>query len=168
MYYEMKKTSELTTIISESEIDDKPIFRKLLELYAHDFSEYVNKDVNNHGEYGYRRLDHYWVEEDRYPFLFRTDGKISGFAMVRKDENNFYSIAEFFVMRKYRNRGIGKEAAFFLFRKFAGNWNVGVLDINTPALIFWEKVIAEFARGSFKIIEKKDWKGPVYEFSCPK
>lgn len=46
----------------EATVDDKPVVRRLLELYLHDFSEFSGQDLNDHGEYGYRYLDHYWTD----------------------------------------------------------------------------------------------------------
>ena len=62
--------------------DDKPVLRRLVELYRYDFSEFDQADVDVHGEYGYRYLDHYWTEGSRAPFLFRVNGRWAGFALV--------------------------------------------------------------------------------------
>lgn len=37
----------------------KSILRNLLELYAYDFTEFIPDDVDQHGLYGYKYLDHY-------------------------------------------------------------------------------------------------------------
>lgn len=50
--------------------DDRPVLRRLIELYRYDFSEFDQADVDRHGEYGYRYLHHYWTEASREPFLF--------------------------------------------------------------------------------------------------
>jgi predicted acetyltransferase len=38
---------------------DKPIVRRMLELYQYDLSTFANADLNEHGEFGYPYLDHY-------------------------------------------------------------------------------------------------------------
>jgi hypothetical protein len=48
--------------VTQASIDEKPILKRLIELYAYDFSEYENSDVDPHGCFG-------------YPFLVRVDGK---------------------------------------------------------------------------------------------
>lgn len=63
----------------------KPVVRRLLELNAHDFSEFDGRDVSEHGEFGYRYLDHYWSEpEGRRALLIRCDNTIAGVALVRR------------------------------------------------------------------------------------
>lgn len=63
---------------------DRAVLRRLLELYRYDVSEFNGADVDQHGEFGYRYLDHYWTEEDRAAFLLRADGHWAGFALVRR------------------------------------------------------------------------------------
>src|SRR5947208_1690787 len=101
----------------------KPIVRRLLELNAHDFSEIDGRDLGAHGEYGYRYLDHYWLrEENRHPFLITVDDKIAGCVLVRAGDP--HEFGEFFVVRKYRRRGVGKLAARTVFSLFPGTWTI--------------------------------------------
>lgn len=119
----------------------KPVLRRLLELYSHDFSEFTGNDISEFGEFGYRYLDHYWTDgEDRHAFFIRADGRLAGFAMVRRIEVE-WSMAEFFVLRKYRRAGVGSAAAITVFRRFPGRWFVHQLTANTPAQAFWRRVI---------------------------
>jgi len=118
---------------------DKSVLRHLIELYAYDFSEFTDEDINEHGSFGYRYFDHYWTEPDRHPFLFRVDGRIAGFAFVRSGRP--HDMAEFFVLRKYRGRGVGMHAARSLFATFPGDWQVRQLAANAPAIAFWRAAI---------------------------
>jgi predicted acetyltransferase len=77
--------------------EEKSILSNLMELEQCDYSEYDGYDVDEHGLYGYKFLDHYWTEPYRYPFLVRASGKLAGFALVRvydkrPDNSNVYSI----------------------------------------------------------------------------
>jgi predicted acetyltransferase len=123
----------------EARLEDKVVMRHLLELYLHDFSELDGSEVDDHGLYGYRYLDHYWTEDDRRPFLFLVDGRWAGFALIRLGNPN--DIAEFFVLRKYRGRGIGKMAARDLFGRFPGAWQVRQIATNLSATTFWRRTI---------------------------
>jgi predicted acetyltransferase len=120
--------------------DDRPIVRRLLQLYHYDFSEFNGADVNPHGEYLHGYFDEYWLGGDRRAFLIRVDGALAGFALVYTGEP--CDIAEFFVMRKYRRFGVGREAAAFLFQGFPGNWTVRQQLTNAPATEFWRRVIS--------------------------
>src|SRR5689334_13098268 len=92
---------------------DKSIVANLLELYEYDFSEFIGTDVDGQGKYGYQYLDFYWVEPNRHPFLIKVDAKVAGCVLVNLkvpagDGADVHSIAEFFVMRKYRRSGVGR------------------------------------------------------------
>ena len=50
-------------------------------------------------------------------------------------------MAEFFVMRKYRRRGIGRQAAADVFARFAGPWQVRQQRSNPAATAFWRRAI---------------------------
>jgi predicted acetyltransferase len=125
--------------VVDAEQGDRPVLRRLLELYRYDFSEFDGADVGPHGEFGYRYLDHYWTDDNRSPLLFKVDGAWAGFALVRVGEPN--DMAEFFVLRKYRRSGIGRAAAVEVLRRFPGSWTVRQLLSNPDATSFWRSVI---------------------------
>ncbi|MDQ1726621.1 MAG: hypothetical protein QOK14_666 [Frankiaceae bacterium] len=118
----------------------KPVLRRLLELNAHEFSAFDGRDVNEHGEYGYRYLDQYWTEPDhRQAFLIRCDGQIAGFAMVLGGPRQ--SVSEFFILRKYRRRGVGAAAAQMILRASPGHWVTHQVPGNDDAVAFWRRAI---------------------------
>lgn len=125
-------------VIEASEAD-RTVVRRLLQLYHYDFSEFNGDDVDAHGEFLHRYFDHYWTAPDRKPFLFRVGGAWAGLALVYTGDP--HDIAEFFVMRKYRRRGIGAEAAAQLFERFPGCWTVRQLLSNPAATVFWRTAI---------------------------
>ena len=55
-----------------------------------------------------------------------------------------WDIAEFFIVRAYRKRGIGTQVAHVVWRRFPGPWTVRVLKLNHAALPFWERAITAF------------------------
>lgn len=125
--------------VVEASATDKTVLRRLCELYRHDLSEMDGRDVDEHGEFGYRYLDHYWTETDRRPFLIRVDGRWAGFVLVRIGQP--HRIAEFFVMRKYRRQGVGRQALRQVVAQFPGIWEVHELAGNAPAIAFWRASI---------------------------
>jgi len=157
----------LENTIVKAELNDKPILQRLLELYAYDFSEFDNADLNIHGEYGYPRLDYYWNETDRYAYLLKTDNNISGFSMIRTEyynNTNTFSMAEFFILKKYRFKGIGKYFALNNFKMHLGDWEVPVMKSNLIALKFWENILKEKTNNKYEISKKDNWDGPVFKF----
>ncbi len=137
-------------------LGDKTLVRHLLELYVYDFSMFTDEDVDEHGLFGYRFLDHYWTDPDRHPFLFRYDDRIAGFAFVRSGP--LHDMAEFFVLRKYRRHGVGLHAARTLFAMFPGEWQLRQLEANVAATAFWRIAIP------VSFTEDSNDKGPVQRF----
>jgi predicted acetyltransferase len=121
----------------------------LLQLYARDFSEFLNVEIGPNGRFEYKALPLYWSEPGRHPFLLWVDGKLAGFALVKKGSEvsgdaSVWDMAEFFVLRAYRRRGIGTQMAHELWRRFSGPWEVRVMHLNVSAQQFWTRAIAEF------------------------
>ncbi len=130
--------------------EHEQVLANLIELYAHDFSEFVDLKLGADGRFGYESLPLYWQEPDRYPFLIMVDNELAGFLFVRRgsqisDDRDVWDMTEFFVARGFRRLGIGTQAAHTVWRKFPGKWQVRVINRNQPAKEFWERAIAEFA-----------------------
>ncbi len=162
--------------LHSAQLSDKTILRHLIELYGYDFSEFTKWDVDEHGLFGYKYLDQYWTEADRHPFLIRASGRLAGFVLVRTGDSSSQepvrSMAEFFVLRKFRRQGVGREVARRIFDMFPGRWSVPQVEDNYPAQVFWRKVISEYTSGEFEeehlqsreakrgIVQKFRTKGP--------
>ncbi|WP_421384893.1 GNAT family N-acetyltransferase [Bacillus salacetis] len=134
--------------------DDKEAIKNLMQYYFYDFSEFNDADVLNNGQFGeYPYLDHYWKEPARHPYLITVNDKYAGFVLVRNIEEEgkrYNSIAEFFVLKKYRRSGLGRTAAFQIFDLFKGEWEVTQIERNQPARTFWRKAINEYTNGNWK------------------
>lgn len=157
--------------IIEAEESQKKILQQLLELYQYDLSIVTNDDVDPFGLYGYPYLDCYWTEENRYPYLFLFRESFAGFALVNKvnwlpENDGAHSMAEFFVLKKYRRRGIGTVAAQYVINRFSGKWEIRILRENQPAIQFWREVINNLTSGQFveRIPDPHVWRGPVFSF----
>lgn len=150
--------------------EQKSVLHNLMELCQHDYSEFNGEEVNEHGLFGYRYLDHYWTEAGRYPYFLRAGGKLAGFALVRTLEGSngpTYSLAEFFILRKYRRQGVGGRAAGRVFDLFPGVWSIHQEAQNLPAQAFWRKAIGRYTAGTFAEVSKEGWEGPIQEFRSP-
>lgn len=157
--------------------NEKPILQNLMQLYLYDFSELDGEDVNDLGRYHYLPFERYFTEQGRYPFLVRVEGTLAGFVLVRKgslllteehpSHNQTTVMAEFFIMRKFRRRGIGRQVAKKIFTRFPGRWEIAQLEANRPAQEFWRKVIDEYTDGLFKevYLNSGNWLGPVQVFT---
>lgn len=136
--------------------EQAPVLENLLQLYAHDFSEYVDIATDDAGRFAYARLPLYWTEATRFPFLVKVDGLLAGFVLVSRGslvsgDSQVWDMAEFFVMRRYRRRGIGAALAQEVWRRFPGRWEVRVHERTKPALQFWTAAISAFAGSSASV-----------------
>jgi len=154
--------------------EQKPVLGKLLEFYVYDFSEFAGFEVDEYGYYGYSHLDEYWTDQTRHPFFVKVDGKLAGFVLVFSlcdyiANENAHSIAEFFIMRKYRRNHVGDYAARYVFDLFPGEWEVKVLHSNKSAQLFWQKVIDGYTKGKYTLHEEviENWNGYGYTFQAP-
>jgi predicted acetyltransferase len=138
---DMSRSAQVEVIPATAE--QMPIMANLIQLYAHDFSEFHHLELGTDGRFNYEPLPLYWSEPNRHPFLVRVEGNLAGLVLV-KSNGAVWDMAEFFVVRGYRRRGIGSAIAHDIWRRFPGLWEVRVMQSNHAALQFWERTISEF------------------------
>ena len=145
--------------------EEEPILADLLELYAYDFSEFSDLELGADGRFGYSSLPLYWAEPGRHPFLVRVDGKLAGLVLVKRGSEvsgneKVWDVAEFFVLRGYRRRGVGTQIAHEVWRRFPGMWEVRVMESNISASDFWAHAISLLTGVAIQPIRiEKDGKG---------
>jgi len=139
--------------------DEKEILRNLMEKYDYELSQYGGDDVNKLGLYGFDYLDNYWQDgAKRWAFFIKANGNLAGFAMIISDyfylddKQTDYVMSDFFVMYKYRNVGVGKFAANYLFDMFKGIWQLNTIDKNTSSITFWKKVVGDCTHDNYEIL----------------
>lgn len=187
----MKKERNFELTCELANPEHRTALRQLSELYKYDFTDYDPEDVNEDGRYEYRGLDAYWSCAGHYAFLLRADGKLAGFALICRysaetsaseqeqvvgfadpasrlvacSESTGHEMVEFFVMKKYRRSGLGREAAKRLFLRFPGLWKLKIMEENKPALAFWTCAIHGCEAASVLVeTRESDWEGPVLKF----
>ncbi len=147
----------METELRRAHIDDKEILGNLLEKYSCEFSQWDKRDVNKLGLYGYKYLDYFWTEDNRWAYFILVDGILAGFAMVNDlpevhDRDTDFQMAEFFVMPKYRRLGVGKAAFFKLLDIHKGRWHLRRHPKNQTSVQFWDNTISEYTNGQFEIV----------------
>lgn len=132
------------------------VFCTLAQLYQYDFSEIEGGIVGPDGRFGY--LDDL-PERLSVPgaagWLFRTcdpewnTPTIAGFALVLPFTTDpaTRAIDEFFVLRRFRARGVGRAAATAILRATPGAWIVQGTRHNIGAREFWRRVLRSVAIG---------------------
>jgi predicted acetyltransferase len=115
------------------------------------------------GEVGHREPDQLqrWFDDRTAQVLTILYGEEPvGFAMIRRRPAREsrtsppaapeFSMAEFFIARPWRRRGIGAEAVRLLFDRFAGQWLISEHVRNTTAVKFWRRVVTGYTQGKFQ------------------
>jgi len=132
---------------------DKLRVERLLQLYEHDNSEFFGADVDPDGLYRVMDTEAIW-QPGWHIFLVRVSGQLAGFAFVTQHpsylgDGETYLMDEFFIMRKYRRRGVGEYIARTLFDRFPGRWEVSQWPTNLISQTFWRRVIGRYTDGRF-------------------
>ena len=97
---------------------------------------------------------------------------IAGFVLIHQDSvlesiGMSYKIAEFFVLRRYRRKHVGLNAAILAFSKHLGLWEIPVIKSNQQGFKFWQSVLNKVMNDNCQVIESNNshWKGPVFSFN---
>jgi ribosomal-protein-alanine N-acetyltransferase len=138
--------------VLEARENDIPIIDNLARFYVYDLSEYMGWSCPENGLFGCDDWG-FWSNQRNHFFVVRVDGELAGFAVIEElgeDRDADYDVAQFFVLRKFRRKGVGRYVAHTLFDRFRGSWTVRELVDNPPAQKFWRKVISEYTSGSYE------------------
>jgi predicted acetyltransferase len=135
--------------ITRATKNQQPVLSNLYQLYVHDFTDFVEQPLGKDGRFDYDPLSAYWTEPNHFPFVVWVEGKLSGFALVRKGSDfsgktEVWDMADFFIVRGVRRQGVGCSVAKIIWQQFPGPWEVRVITTNVPAQQFWAKAISQF------------------------
>lgn len=153
--------------------EHEPVIENLLDLYAHDFSEFHPVELRPDGRFGYKNLSLYWRDPHRHPFLIRVDGRLAGFVLMKEvvpvsGNEPVRDMTEFFIARGFRRRGIGTTVTRKLWERFPGRWEIRVMEANTVAHHFWHKAITEFTGSEIESLRtekgRQTWR--LFSFEC--
>ncbi len=142
-------------VLEAATAGDAVLLSNLLELYIHDLSAaFPSVELGPDGRFGYSKLALYWSEPDRrFAFLIKLDSRAAGFALATRgspasNDPNVFDVAEFFVIRRHRRSGLGRQAAMLLWNRLRGSWIVRASEGVPSAVLFWRSVVAEFTKGA--------------------
>jgi predicted acetyltransferase len=151
---------------------ERPVLENLLQLYCYDWSELKPLEVCADGRFDALSIAPYWLDDWHHPLLLRVEDRLAGFALVVERSrltgtSGTFDMAEFFVMRSYRRKGVGLAAAHAAFDRFRGPWEVRQQDENVAATSFWRRAIDAYTGGVYREVRwsSGEWTGPVQTFS---
>ncbi len=143
--------------LDEATIAERPLLRRMFELYLHDFSGMEHSDLDEDGFFVPRAdawLARFHDSPGRRALLLRVGGKPAGFALLDDQSPmpgsaDYQYVAAFFVARAYRRRGLGEAMAREIFRRWPGRWQVLEIRANPDAQRFWRRVIGDITNGAY-------------------
>lgn len=95
-----------------------------------------------------------WLADRRATLLtILEQGQRVGFALLMDEGSGTtadYCLAEFFIARPQRRRGLGRAAARLIFDRFAGRWEVVQDASSHDAIAFWRNVLAAYTGGDYR------------------
>lgn len=133
-----------------------PIIQNMARFYVYDMSEYCGFEAGwempADGLYECMDFKHYWSDANTFPFLIYYGSELAGFVIVDQKGSEAsieFNMAEFFILRKFKNKGIGKQVAYWCFEQYTGVWEVMVMPKNEGAYHFWKSIIAGYTQHNF-------------------
>lgn len=143
--------------VSLAHATDYEYVRNLFQYYIYDMSEYTGWAPYKDGTYNVSDsitgLSDYWNKPNHFPYLIMADNDVAGFSLVRKYpySDDEFDMGQFFVLRKFKRKGIGKQAFRLSVSKHPGNWITRVLPNNLGAMKFWLTVIDSVATTEVRV-----------------
>lgn len=152
--------------------EERATLENLAQLYVYDWSELLHFEIGEGGRFEDFPLAPYWADDWRHPFLLRVGDKLAGFALIEAQskvtgERGVFDMTEFFVLRRFRRRGVGLAAAFAAFDRFKGRWEVRQREENPAATTFWRRAIGDYTQSKFQEMrwDRPEWTERVQTFS---
>lgn len=157
----IKKFTPKINIIPAT-LDDYPAVQNLARFYLYEMSNYcgfISSDWQTPENGLYQCFDFIksFTEENRKAFIIRINKELSGFVLLRNEEQKFI-IDEFFIINKFHGKGIAHLVAKEIFAMYPGLWEVIVIPENIKGLKFWQKAISICTKGIYtKELKEIDW-----------
>jgi predicted acetyltransferase len=157
---------------------ERRLIECLIQFYIYEYSR-IEPPCSNHMERSdqdcfppFANLDRYWHIEGFHPLLLRVEERLAGFALINthscRGEKVEFNMAEFFVAREYRRRGLATEAVRLILSQYLGRWEIAVAASNVAARLFWPRAIGATANVTRLVeLEEEDcahWRGPIWSF----
>ncbi|MBU2899327.1 GNAT family N-acetyltransferase [Vibrio hepatarius] len=129
------------------------VLENLFSYYVYDMTEFMGWSIPENGQFIFDKntLTSYWNQEDHIPYFIYIENEIAGFALLRRYPQckNTWDIEQFFILRKFKGQGVGKQVFHKLTSKYRGQWQIRVLKQNTAAMMFWIAAVESVVRKKY-------------------
>lgn len=131
------------------------VMQNLSRLYTYDLSDIAVRlngyQCDEKGQYS-ESVREYFEDPNFDCYLLKVKEEWAGFAVVKKKiqiesldhESQMSQMAEFFIVRKFRRKGVATVAVFRIFDTYPGKWVVDVWPENRAACSFWSSAISKY------------------------
>jgi predicted acetyltransferase len=173
----MMKADHATVRVRSAGGCERPLIENLSQFYIYDFSEMetAGSSAIEFGDHGFYPplpdIDLYWRIEGFRPLLIHDRQRLVGFTLINTRSHRGgrveHNMAEFFVARKYRRRGVATEAVRQILALYPGHWEIAVAERNAAARAFWPHALAA-APNICQVVrlegDSERWRGPIWSF----
>lgn len=142
---------------ARAHVHDQEWIEKVYKDYLDDLGLLATGIFPALNEVGHREPDHlqrWLVDRSAALITILDDQQPAGFAMVVRETQGSreadYRMAEFFIERRHRRRGVGRSAVRLILDRFAGRWEILEYTRNPAAVQFWRRVVADYTRGKYR------------------
>jgi predicted acetyltransferase len=123
-------------------------------------SDFLAIAPNRDGHFGFDKsqFDIYWESESHIPYFIYVNQEVAGFVLIRKypSEISRYDVEQFFVLRKFKGKGVGKKAFKLVTKLISGKWQIRVLFENSSALHFWKSSVSGIVGTNYTLSKDLD------------
>jgi len=176
MWVTMEAEAKVVTV-REAGASERRLIECLIQFYTYELAS-IEPPCSIQLEFGEEDcyppvadLDRYWRLEGFHPLLIRVEERLAGLALInthsRRGEKVEFNMAEFFIAREHRRRGVATEAARLILAQFPGRWEVAVAEHNVAAKMFWSRTLAVRLNVNRLVRHEGDvkrWRGPIWSF----
>lgn len=147
--------NKINVKLKQVNISEKNTLANLLEKYNYEFSQYDKRKFSSDGLFGYKYIDNYFTDEDRFAYFITVDGELAGFALINKyhecDRPIDWSVAEFFVSYNYRRQGVATKAVDMIFERHKGYWHIKYHKNNSASVVLWHNIAEKYDAGNYEL-----------------
>ncbi|MFC6299457.1 GNAT family N-acetyltransferase [Pseudomonas spelaei] len=142
----MPSSPETTVEMIQTGPEHAELIRNLYQFYAYESSDWEQEDVEVDGRF-YIHEEHlarYWQAPQWSANLLLVDGYIAGFLLIESSELpdlNALELADLFILKRYRRKGIGRAIATQVLTSGDANWLVRFYDQDEASQAFWRSVM---------------------------
>ncbi len=143
-------------------VHDQQWIRDVYPEYLHELTDLTGGRTGvfplfgEHGSRDHELFARWFRDKNSHPLTILESDRPVGFALVSRPlmvapgSLGEYRLADFYIRREFRRRGVGRLAATLIFSRFAGRWLVAETAGNHEAIAFWRTVIHHYSQGRYE------------------